>query len=1515
MSRKNIEQTSTKGRPSSLSRAKLELLARRLKGEGKSGPNAGRIPRRAPDAGPPPLSFAQERLWFLAQLEPDNPNYNTLTNLRLSGRLNVSLPEQVIGEVTRRHEALRTTFGEVEGRVSQIIHPAASERLSLVDLSDLSPEARKAQARKFVNEWARRPLNLARERPLRLALLRIEAEEHVILQNAHHIAWDAWSAGLFGREAAALQGAYAAGRPSPLAEPPIQYADFAMWQREWMAGEALEEQLAYWRRHLEGAPPVLELPTDRPRPPIQTYSGRSQGMTLSAELAGRIRALAQTEGATLFMALLAAFDAMLYRHTGQTDVVVGVPIANRNRVEVEGVIGFFVNTLVLRARLDGDPTFRELLRRVSEATIGAYAHQDLPFERLVKELKPQRSLSHSPLFQVFFSVDNTPRERPQFSGLRQNVMRAGNDAAKFDLSFLITDGAGDLSVGVEYNRDLFDDETIARLLGHFRAALESVVEDADRRVSALPLLAPEELRQLLVEWNDTRAEFDTRGAVHELFERQAARTPDSVALVWEGEQLTYRGLNRRANRLARSLRRLGVGPERLVGVMLERSPELVVSLLGTLKAGGAYVPLDPEYPAERLAFMAEDAALRALLTERKLVERLPQTSGASVIAIDGRWPEIERESGDDLPATSQGFNAAYVIYTSGSTGRPKGVIIESHSALTLLHWARSYYTDAQLARTLASTSVCFDLSVFELFAPLSWGGAIVLAENALRLPELPAAQSVTLINTVPSAMTEIVSARLAPSSVTTVNLAGEALKNQLAQQIYEMEGIERVINLYGPSEDTTYSTVALVRRGDAAEPTIGRPISNTQIYLLDRHFQPAPVRGAGELYIGGEGVARGYLNRPELTAERFMPNPFSAEPGTRLYRTGDLARFRRDGEIEYLGRADHQVKIRGFRIELGEIEAALGRHPSVNECVLVAARESDGTGHRLVAYYTGAASESELRDYLRERLPSYMTPGVFMQLERLPLTPNGKVDRKALPAPEREAGAEFVAPRNAVEETVAGIWREALGLERVSVDANFFDLGGHSLLVMRVISRLREAFHVEAPARLLFEAPTVAGVAQAIAGMTDGAAESFASDDAALDLYAEAELDSSIRPRGPAEATRGPAHIFLTGSTGFLGAFLLRDLLRETGADIYCLVRAADADDGLLRIRAALENYELWEESFSARIRPVTGDLSQPLFGLTPERFSDIARRIDVIYHNGATVNFILPYARLKPANVLGVQEALRLACAEKTKPVHYVSTISVFRASPGAAPAVFNENDEPRPETLSAGYPRSKWVAERLAKIAGERGLPVTIYRPGVIVGDSRTGAINADDFSSRYIRTCLQIGAYPQGNDVIAAVPVDFVSRAILKISRRPRASGEVYHLVNPKMVAWSEVVEWLRGAGHPLKATPYARWRSEIERRPECPLYALLPSLPPGKDESETVTLSETPEPLLSVVFDCRNTIAALADTELSCPPFGPESLEKSLDYLRRRGLLEPRPAPPLRPIPRGEELPLSFKQERL
>ena len=1043
------------------------------------------------------LSQGQKAIWFMQALAPESTAYNIASAVRIRSELNVEALRHSFQAVLDRHPALRTTFKIADGEPVQCVRANAEVNLNVIEALKWDDDYLKEK----LEEAAQQTFNLS-EGPLhRIALYTRSASEHTLLLVMHHIVTDFWSLAVLMNEASAFYDAEIKNTPIALPEPQISYADYIEWQKEMLDGDEGQRLWQYWEEQLATAPAMLALPTDRPRSAMQRFAGASQNFELDAELARGLRELAVHSGATLYTTLLAAFQTLLYRYTGQKDIVIGSPVAGRNRAALAGLIGYFINPVALRATFADDPTFANLLQSTRKTVLAALEHQDYPFNLLVERLRLTRDLSRTPLFQVMFvfqniglagSHDNLTAFALQRTGAQAKLNHLSFEClgldqgiAQFDLTLIMAETESGLGARIEYNTDLFTANTISRLVGHFKTLLRGITNDPELRVSELPLLTPEEQRQLTVEWNDNQLAHSVDQCIHQLFERQVQMTPDATAVIFAGEELSYKDLNARANRLAHHLRKLGVGPEIRVGILLPRSIEMIVGLLAVLKAGGAYVPLDPVYPPERLAYMLADSQAQALITLQDAPRSL--VSGVSIVRLDADQPCIECESVEDPIPLATPENLAYVIYTSGSTGQPKGVGIEHRSTVAFYYWSRHFFNQTDLAGTLASTSICFDLSVFEIFIPLGCGGTVILAEDILQLASLPAAARVTLVNTVPSAMTELLNLKGIPPSVRVVNLAGEQLHDSLVQRLYQFPNVARVVNLYGPTEDTTYSTFALLSRAISGAVPIGRPIANTETFLLDERMQPVPIGVTGEIYLGGAGLARGYLQRADLTAARFVPNPFARCRGERLYRTGDQARYLPDGSILYLGRDDRQVKLRGYRIELDEIETVLCQHEAIDRAV-VTIRETAGD-RRLVAYVVPrqqTLAVNDIRNYLKQHLPSYMVPPAIELMESMPLTPNDKVDHRALPEPTMGivGEREFVAPANESERTLAGIWTQLLGVEQPSTSDNFFELGGHSLLAVRLISRIREVFQLELTIGEIFMHPTIASLGAHIESLT-----------------------------------------------------------------------------------------------------------------------------------------------------------------------------------------------------------------------------------------------------------------------------------------------------------------------------------------------------------------------------------------------------------------------------------------------
>jgi amino acid adenylation domain-containing protein len=1029
-----------------------------------------------------PASFAQQRLWFIDQLESHSEAYNVPIALRILGDLNVAALECSFSELVRRHEVLRTTFRAVDGQPMQVIARSREVTLPITDLRGLEPAERAQEEHRFITQEAWAPFDLARGPLMRVRLLRTDDQAHVLVINLHHTITDNWSNQVLMRELIAAYEAFVEGREPALPELPIQYADFAHWQRASFQDGAFEDQLGYWRKKLAELP-VLQLPTDRLRPALQTFSGASESIEVPSRLANGLKALSQREDGTVFMTLLTAFKILLARYSNQKDIIVGSPITNRTGPETENLIGFFLNTLVLRTRLDGDPTFREALHKIRETALEAYRNQDLPFESLVEALAPKRDLSRNPLFQVMFVLLEDWPKSYSMRDLTLDRIEIEGRPAQFDLTIFLFEGPDSIRGSLLYNVDLFDAATMRRMAGHFRTLIEAVVANPDARISQLPLLDNAERNRILLEWNDTHRDYSRDVRLHELIEAQVERTPDAIAAVFEDECLTYREVNRRANQLAHRLCKLGVGPEVIVGVFAERSIEMVVGLVATLKAGGAYLPLDPSYPAERLSFMLSDAQPIIVLVQRSLAAKLPQYAGRVVFLED----DFDAESDANPASSTQPENVAYVIYTSGSTGRPKGVMNTHRGICNWLIWLQENYPLTTNDRILQKTVFTFDVSLGEFFWSLIAGSQLIVARPGLHgdsryLINTICETGITAIHLVPSMLAALLDDQEARrcSSLRYVICAGEALPVELQERFYNVLPHAQLHNLYGPTETAVIVTYWKCERGsgDRIVP-IGWPVANTQTYILDRTMQPVPIGVPGELHIGGVQVARGYLARPELTAEKFVPNPFAEG---RLYKTGDLARYRPDGAIEFLGRIDHQVKLRGLRIELGEIEGTLKRHPAVRECVAIMREDKVALSSILVGYVVAkGVTAAELRQHAQKSLPDYMVPSTFVFLDELPLTASGKVDRRALPEPAPvQTGKELVSPRDALETQLVAIWEKVLRVQPIGVTDDFFELGGYSLLAMRIFSKIERMLGKRLPLATLFQAPTVEALAAAV---------------------------------------------------------------------------------------------------------------------------------------------------------------------------------------------------------------------------------------------------------------------------------------------------------------------------------------------------------------------------------------------------------------------------------------------------
>ena len=1394
-----------------------------------------------------PASYGQQGLWMIQQQVPQQSAYNVSIALQLRGPLNLSLLRDVIQLLVNRHEALRTRFvAQAERLVQQVdgYQPATIEELEAFGWDD-------AQLQGTIKQLHERPFDLAQGPLFRTTILHHGPTQHSLLLAAHHSVIDGWSVYQLVDELFTFYQDLLTGQVVKLPVLTYTYADYVTWQQQMLQQD--EARLwAFWRAQLPETLPVLHLPLDHPRPPQQSLRGISHPLHLPVELTTQLTELAHQQQCTLVVLLLSAYQVLLQRYSGETTQLVGLPMSGRTRLEFEQTVGYFVSPVVLCTELTSAMTFLQVVAQVKARLLAAFDYQEYPIARLVERLNPPRDPSRSLLYQSSFVFQQAHRgqqymqsdDNTQHTGLQVTMLPLALGAGQTDLALELFDDATELSGYFHANADILSAPTLARMAGHFITLLEAMVADPARSVAALPLLTAAERHQLLVAWNDTAVAYPQDRCIHELFADQVARTPDAVAVVFEAQQLTYAELNARANQLAHHLIGLGVGPDVLVGLCVERSLAMLVGLLGILKAGGAYVPLDPSYPAERLAFMLSDSAAPVLLTQAYMRATLPPTT-AQVVCLDRDWPSIAA-----LPTTNpvravQPHHLAYVIYTSGSTGRPKGTMLQHGGLINLV---TAYIAELELGpddRVLQFFAIGFDGSILDTFSALLSGASLCLVppDRMLLGPDLVQymCEHAVRVTMLPPVVLEA----LHPDDLPLLRILLSGGDSCTPTIIGRWAARRRFYNAYGPTEATVavawhQFTLPLVN----ASIPLGRPIANTRFYVTDQHNQLVPVGVAGELHIGGVQVARGYLNRPELTAERFITHP---EFG-RLYKTGDLVRWLPDGNIEFLGRLDQQVKLRGFRIELGEIERVLSSHSSVQACVVILREDTPGD-QRLVAYVMLHEPADDLRAFLQAHLPAYMVPGHIVSLEALPLTPNGKVDRKALPAlPIMPLPQDYVAPRTTLEAALVTLWQQVLDQPQVSVHANFFALGGHSLLAMRLLSLINAECAAGLTLADLFRTPTPADLATLIERNAQGQPTPAT---ATINLATETALTSMLQLAPETPVAPSPArNILLTGATGFLGVHLLQALIEQTTARIFCLVRAANAHQAQQKLLKALHAARLPEPDAS-RIEALAGDLAQPHFGLTPEAWQALAGSIDALYHNGALVNLAYPYAQLKATNVDGLRQILELVATGTRKPLHYISTTSVFDGL--SSEQVTEHSPLDGFAQLTIGYVQSKWIAEQLLATARTRGFPISIYRPGRLVAARSTGSSNANDFLTLLIKGCLQLGAFPDLPDAENMIAVDDAAAMIAHLSLTPHTFAEAnFHIVSATNTSYVQVMAWLQELGSPLSKLPYALWYDQLVQAGAANVLAPLRAL---------FDPAQNP-PAPNRIYERRNVISVLA-----------------------------------------------------
>jgi amino acid adenylation domain-containing protein/thioester reductase-like protein len=1449
-----------------------------------------------------PLTHNQQAMWLLDQLMPEGISFNVSGAVRLLGALDHQAVRRALVALMERHAVLRTTFKVVHGEPVQQIHAQLPVPLGEEDAAVWTEHA----LQECLEEYAFRSFDLEKEPAFRVVLFERSKDETVLLLAVHHIITDFWSMTLFASELMTLYTIETKGTPLTLPKLSHSYIDFAYWRNDMLKGAEGERHWEYWKKQFSGELPVMDLPADRPRKPVQIYRGDTQHLQIDPVLTQKLKELASMNNVTLYMTLLAAFQTLLHRYSGQSDILVGSAMAGRTHPDLAGLMGYFINPVGMRADFSDSPSFVSLLKQVRKTVLDALDHQDFPPALLADRLHIiHRDASRPPLFETTFIFEKAhvesvrdlnsmalgiPGTRIHMDGLIVESMSLLRQPSQFDLTLMMAETGDSISAAFIYNPDLFDPSTITRFARHFEKLLEGITAFPEQPLSAIPLLTEPE-RILFDQLNTTEVEYPDL-CLHQLIEEQIARTPEDIAIVFHDQQWTHRQLDERADAIAVSLSELGVGPETLVGLCIERSPEMIAALLGIHKAGGAYVPLDPTFPRERLAFMLADSAAPVLITQSSLLSIFPEYSG-KILFLDEVAETPARQEWKEQYSIEQ---LAYVLYTSGSTGKPKGVMIPHRALINFLTSMQKQPGLTPNDTLLAVTTLSFDIAGLELYLPLISGAKVVIADRETAADPNQLMQEMercgaTVMQATPATWRMLIDAGWKGKPDLKILCGGEAMPGDLAAQLMG-RGCE-LWNLYGPTETTIWSTVYPVEKTGLENSTsisIGKPIANTQIYILDTNLGSVPIGVIGDLYIGGDGLSRGYLNRPELTAERFIPNPFDSS--SLIYKTGDLARYRPDGNIEFLGRSDHQVKVRGFRIETGEIEVALATHSSVGQAVVVA-RAGKSSEAMLVAYVVPAQAgnepnPNELRAFLRQSLPEYMIPSAFVTLDALPLTPNGKVDRRALLELTIENLAtqtEYVAPRTSEEQAIAKICAEVLDLERVGIHDNFFDLGGNSLIATRLVFQLQEHFQVRLPLVRLFEMPTVAGLAKAVQNARSLPVDDHSFDTITLEeLKAEIAIDDAIRSHGISyRHITQPRQILLTGGTGFLGAYLLTGLLDKTQAAIHCLVRAKSEEEGLARLKKNLEYYELWDDAYIPRLRILVGNLDSQQFGLSDQQYEFLANELDVIYHNGAMVNFVYPYQALKPVNVDSTHEVLRLATMKRLKPVHFVSSISVFmKGDLRERDICYEDANLEEVGVPFGGYGQSKWVAEGLMRLAAQRGVPMTIFRPDNIFGARRSGILNTSDMTYSLVRAVFKMGSVPDVEIMGGIVPVDFVSAAILEISGKPESFGKVFHLSTRKQSNFTEIFVMMNSIGVPIKQIPFAQWKTDYynlaKQFPEEAFHAFLPLI--NQIGTERLSLPR---------LDLSNTIAGLKDSSVTVPVVDMELVETYVKYFVKAGLL--------------------------
>ena len=1451
------------------------------------------------------LSPQQKRLWLLQQSESTFP-YRVKCAVTVTGNLNLEILKIALESIVERYEILRTNFNCLPGMTVplQVISDASEVNIYNFNFTYLPFREQESKIKSIFTELTKKPFELENNILFHVNIIILSPIKHILMLSLSALIADSFTLKKLLEEisssyAACLQDKY-------IIDDPMQYADIAEWQNELLDSNESKLGKEYWHEKYVSSSDHLKLWFEKKQSTASQFQPQHFYLQINNASLEQIELLANTYQVNKSDLLLVCWLILLWKITRQSNIAVGITANGRKYEELEQALGPLSKVLPLSYHLEAEFKFSEILKEVNKLVNNAREWQEY--------FTWQENVNLESFCPVGFEFEKYP-ENYSAGNLLFSLDQQYSCIDKFKIKLTCLQKNDTLIAQFYFDSQLYDLHDIQILSEQFQNLLSSAIENSESSIGRLNILDNHQRQQLLIEFNNTQKQYSQYKCVHQLFEAQAIKTPNNIAVVCDSEQLTYSELNSKADLLANHLKQLGVKPDTLVGLYLDRSHLSIIGLLGILKAGAAYLPLDSTLPAEGLAFRLQDAGVSVLLTQRSLLSKIPENTEYRV-CLDTNWETIA-ENQDSSHSEVQPDNLVYAIYTSGSTGTPKAVAVEHRQLVNYLYSIVERLDILPDASFATVSTLAADLGNTMLFPALCTGGCLYIIDQETATD--PQAFSnycqdhpIDYLKIVPSHLTALLSSSPETEFLPRKKLilGGEASNWQLISKIQQQQPNCQIFNHYGPTETTvgvlTYPIDATTSNESTTVP-IGKPLPNNQVYVLDEQLQPVPIGVPGKLYIGGAQVSRGYLNRPELTKEKFTTNPFikSAFDNSReyrLYKTGDKARCLPDGSIEFLGRIDRQVKIRGFRIELGEIETKLRQHQGIQSVVVT--NEESFDNQRLIAYvatdpkfrllhqHQDTAIASELRSFCINRFPEYMIPSTFVVLKALPLTANGKIDYQALPTLEQtrpELEQPYVAPRSPLEKQLAEIWTEVLGLEKIGIHDNFFEIGGHSLLLTQLLIKVRNALEVELLLKDLFNAPTIANLAEIIKETVEVNGKNERQEEKiGIDLHSEVILDSDIVPANSYQTiTTKPNSILLTGATGFLGTFLLNELLQQTSADIYCLVRAENDTLAQKRIKNKLKSYLLWDESFGKRIIPVVGDLSQPLLGLSIDRFKAIAKSVDVIYHNGAWVNFTYPYSQLKATNVLGTHEILRLAVQSKIKPVHFISTKNVARAADRQLEIVREDTLIDRCEQIENGYAQSKWVAEKIVSIARDRGIPVSIYRPGRISGHSQTGVCNPDDHTFRMIRGCIQFGSVPQNNSPINLTPVDYAVGTIVHLSSQPESLGKTFHVFNPQTTPWNEVVNSIISFGYPLKQIDYQQWREQlltaVERYPDNPLSPLTSIFAANK------TANSNMEEGINQELDASNTYSGLTGTSIVCPKCDRQLLSTYFSFLIDQGFL--------------------------